>query len=273
MTYHNLENVLDKRWLANNDCIFNQWAMKSNDSKEKLLLSRFDAYIGKIVTSLHSTKELQKKIRNQFVETFNELEVGCSIIDKGFNVNFEKSLIGERSKLTPDLFIENDNVIVEVKTLHQSAEEEKGMKSHQVFFCDEAKRIRDDLFEELHKYGEQRIEYPLIVVVCPDSINPPIASQDDFEIVLYSPFSRMTVRGRLITMSTEVEYEGLYFTREYGEQTAILSGVGLWEWKRKDMVFYPNPQVKEASQIRQGNFLDYLRSMEMTKPQKKKVEP
>jgi hypothetical protein len=267
MTYHNLENIISKRWLANNAerALFNQWARKPNDSKEKLLLSRYDTYIGKIIRSLRSTKKFQNKIRSQFVATYNELEVGCSIIDEGFKVNFEKSLKGKRSILTPDLFIENDNVIVEVKTLHQSAEEEKGMTSHEVFFCDPAKRIRDDLFEELHKYGEQRIKYPLIVVVCPDVINPPLASQDDFETVLYSPFTRMTVRKSLISRSTKLEYEGLYFTEEYGEQTAILSGVGLWRWKKKNMVFYPNPNVKKTSEIRRGNFRDYLRSMEITK--------
>ena len=268
MTYHNLESILDKRWLANHpDHIFNQWAMKPNDSKEKSLLSRFDTYVGKTFMSLHAKKKFQNKIRNQkqFVDTYSELEVGCSLIDKGFKVNFQKTLKGKRSKLTPDLFIENDNVIVEVKTLHQSAEAEKGMKSFKVFILGEAKRIRDDLFNELRKYREQGIEHPLIVVVCPYIIKPPIASQDDFETVLYCQENRMTIFGGFLSMSPKVEYKGLYYSSIYGELPAILSGVGLWGWKRKDMVFYPNPNVNATSKIHQGNFLDYLQSIEITR--------
>ena len=265
MTYENLESILGKRWLASQpDHIFNQWAMKSNDSKEKSLLSRFDTYVGKVITSLQTKKKFQNKIRNQFVDTYSELEVGCSLIDKGFKVDFEKILKGKRNELTPDLFIKNDNVIIEVKTLHQSAEVEEGMRSSRVFKFDEAKRIRDDLFSELEKYGEQGIEHPLIVIVCPDIINPPIASQDDFETVLYCQESRMTICGAFRSKITKGRYKGLYFSN-YGELPTLLSGVGWWRWKRKDMVFFPNPRVNATSKIHQGNFLDYLHSMEKTR--------
>lgn len=266
MSYHNLESILGKTWLENHpDHIFNQWITKPDNSNEKLLLSRFDTYVGKVIPFLRAKRKIQDRIRNQLVDTYNELEVGCSLIDKGFNVDFEKILLGKRSKLTPDIFIENDNVIMEVKTLHRSAEAEKGMKSYRVFTFDEAKRIRDDLFEELEKYREQKIEHPLIVVVCPDIIKPPLGSQDDFETVLYFQENRMTVCGAFRSMGIKVKYKGLYFS-EYGEQTAILSGVGWWSWKRKGMLFYPNPNVKKTSKIPQDSFLYYLRPRKLLNP-------
>jgi hypothetical protein len=259
ISYPYLESLLDKMWLENHpDHFYNKWLMKPDDSKEKLLLSRFDAYVRTTIPHLHAKAKIQDKIRNQFVETYNELEVGCSLEERGFAVDFEKILLGERSELTPDLFIENEKVIMEVKTLHRSAEVKQGMKSGRVFTFNEAKRIENELFMELAKYGDQKIEHPLIVVVCDDVIDPPLVSHIDFETVLYYRVDKMIVGREYRTMLNETEYKGLYFP-DYGNQTNLLSGVASWRWKTREMLFYPNPYVRENSIIPQGRLLNFLK--------------
>ena len=46
----------------------------------------------KVDRLLKSPKKIQNKIRYQFLDTFYELDVGCSLLEKGFEVNFEKIL-------------------------------------------------------------------------------------------------------------------------------------------------------------------------------------
>lgn len=254
-TYPNLESILDIDWLTNNpDRLYNQWIRKSDNSKEKLLLSSYDKYLERVIPLLTTTKKIQDKIRNQFVETYNELDVGCSLVDRGFDVDFECTLIGN---ITPDIFIKKDNVIVEVKTLHQSDKVERGIKSHGVYEHNEANRIRNLLFIDLEKYAKQEIMEPLIIVICPDIIKPPYESPDDFKTVLDYQINKMFVLGPYHAMSNKVEYKGLYYNEE-GEVISILSGVGHWYHEKKEMDYYPNPKVRKTSKIPQGELLDFL---------------
>jgi len=259
MKYQNLDRILDKVWLRNNpDHPYNQWIKKSEDSKERLFLSRLDNYVEK-VTLLLQTKRTQSKFRNYqgFVDTYYELEVGCFLIDNGFQVDFERTLYVERgTRITPDIFVEKDNIIVEVKTLHRSNEVEKGFKSGKVFKFNEAQRIKDDIFSELQKYGDKEIKYPLIVIVCPDFIKPPLVSPDDFETVLSYRCDKWIFNGKL-RRTLDVEYQGLYYEDE-GQNANILSGVGLWG--RRGILFYKNPNVNKDSKFPKSRFLDFLMS-------------
>jgi len=254
-TYPNLERILNINWLANNpDHLYNQWILKSDSSKEKRLLSSYDKYLERVIPLLRTTKNIQGKIRNQFVDTYNELDVGCSLIERGFDVDFEFTLIGNT---TPDIFIKKDNVIVEVKTLHQSDKVERGIKSHGVYEHNEAERIKGVLNRELEKYAKIEIIEPLIIVVCPDIIKPPYESSDDFKTVLDYQINKMFVLGPYHAKSNKVEYKGLYYNNE-GEIISILSGVGRWYHGKKEMDYYPNPNARKTSQIPQGNLLDFL---------------
>ena len=260
MMCQNLERILDKAWLRNNpNHTYNQWITKPEDSEEKLFLSRLDNYVGKTNPRLH-TKTMRSKLRNSqgFVDTYYELEVGCFLIDNGFDVNFEKALCDGKSKcITPDIFVEKDNVIVEVKTIHRSFEVEKGMKSGKVFKYDEAKRIKDDILSELQKYRGQGITYPLIVIECLDFIKRPLVAPDDFQTVLYyRGDSCIFLRNGTLRRTSNVEYQGLYYDDE-GRHAERLSGVGLWG--RKKILFYENPNVNKDSKIPASRLLDFLK--------------
>lgn len=154
---------------------------------------------------------------------------------------------------TPDIFVKKDNIIAEVKTIHRSNEVEKGRKSGEIFKFNEAKRIQDDIYEELEKYGNRGIKYPLVVVVCPDFIKPPIVTPDDFETVLFYRCDRLIFNGKL-RRTPDVQYLGLYFLDE-GRHASILSGVGFWE--RRGILFYENPNA--YMKIRKSRFLDFFK--------------
>lgn len=234
--------------------------MKAKDSKEKSFLQRFDDCLETAIPLLHTTKRIRSKLRNppQFVDTYYELEVGCSLIDYGFEVDFEHTFPSELGNdKTPDIFVKKENVIVEVKTLHQSNEVEMGIKSGKVFKFNEAKRIKDDILEELQKYGRKEIKCPLIVVICECLIEPPIPSLDDLETVLFHRTDRGILIGSKFHLTTDAEYEGLYYV-DKGRQADILSGVGLW--RKKLVCFYENPNVNRYGKIPRGKFSDFLKS-------------
>jgi hypothetical protein len=257
MMCQNLERILDKEWLRNNpNHPYNQWIMKPEDSREKLFLSRLDNYVGKANPRLH-TKTIQSKLRNSqgFVDTYYELEIGCFLIDNGFDVNLKKTLCDEKSnRITPDIYVEKDNVIVEVKTIHRSFEVEKGLESRRVFTCNEAKRIKDDILSELEKYSGKKITYPLIVIICPDFIKPPLVSPDDFETILLYRCDRWIFNGTL-RRTNDVTYRGLYYDGE-GRYAERLNGVGLW--RQKGIWYYENPNVNKVLKI-PSRFLDFLK--------------
>lgn len=222
-----------------------------------LFLSRLDNYLEKLTSLLHP-RRIQSKLRNpqEFVDTYYELEVGCYLIDNGFDVEFERPLYDEKgNRITPDIFVKEENTIVEVKTLHMSNEEEKGIKSHKVFEFNEAKRIKDDIDTELQKYRGKEFSYPLIIVVCKNFIKPPLVSPDDFETVLLYRSDRWIFNGEL-RRTNDVKYQGLYYVDE-GRHARGLSGVGLWSGKRI-LAFYENPKANENSKI-SNKFLDFLK--------------
>ena len=126
-----------------------------------------------------------------------------------------------------------------------------------VFEFDESKRIQDDIFDELEKYRAQEIKHPLIAVICPDIINPPLESEDDFLTILYHQENSMTVIGAYRCMNPTVNYKGLYF--DYGEQISLLCGVGWWCSKSKNIDFFQNPNVTETVKMPQGHFFNYLK--------------
>jgi hypothetical protein len=258
LTYSNIEKILSKLWLSKNPSHpYNQWIMKAEDSEERLFLSRLDNYLEKLTSLLHSER-IRSKLRNpqEFVDTYYELEVGCHLIDNGFDVEFERLLCDEKgNRITPDIFVKEENTIVEVKTLHMSNEEEKGIKSHKVFKFNEAKRIKDDIDTELPKYCGKGFLYPLIIVVCKDLIKPPIISTDDFETVLLYRSDRSIFNGEL-RRTNDVKYQGLYYVDE-GRHASILSGVGYW--LRDRMLFYENPKANKNSKI-SNKFLDFLKT-------------
>lgn len=261
MTYNNLEHYLGKSWLRNNpNHPYNLWRMKSEDSKEKLLLYKLDSHLEKVIPLL-KTKRIQHKLRNsaEFVDTYYELELGCSLMDKGFKVNFEYSLpCGNSGSKTPDLFVQKENIIVEVKTLHQSRRIKNGIQSGKVFKICEAERIRDRILLELEKYSEIGLKNPLIMMLCNDYlISPTILSTDDLETVLLYRSDGIFVFGSNYAQTSDVKYEGLYYT-DKGKQANVLSGVGLW--RKRLIQFYENPNVKKQYKITQGKFLDFLNS-------------
>lgn len=257
MTYPNIEKILNKSWLSkNSNHPYNYWIVKAEDTKEKLFLSRLDNYLKKITPLLHLGK-IQSKLRNPqgFVDTYYELEVGCYLVDNGFDVEFERRLCDDKgNRITPDIFVKGENVIVEVKTLHRSNEVEKGLKSGKVFEFNEAKRIKDDIDSELRKYCGKRIVYPLIVVVCRNFIKPPIVTSDDFETILFYRSDRWIFNG-VLRRTHDVEYLGLYYMDE-GRHAGILGGVGLWG--RRGILFYENPNANKDSKI-PSTFLGFLK--------------
>lgn len=259
MKYQNLERILDKAWLKNNpNHPYNQWIMKSEDSKEKSFLHRLDDYLETAI-SLLNTKRIQSKLRNsqEFVDTYYELEVGCSLIGHGFEANFEYTLPVEiGNDKTPDIFVMKENIIVEIKKLSRSYEVEMGIKSGEVFKFNPAKRVKDRILDELRKYWGKGIKYPLIVMLCKDLINPPILTPDDLETVLFYRSDRGIFAGGEFYLAPDVEYEGLYYA-DNGRQADILSGVGLW--RNKLIRFYENPNANKDSRIPQGRFLAFLK--------------
>lgn len=257
LTYPNIARILDKSWLNKNpNHPYNQWVITAENTKEKLFLSRLDNYLGKI-TPLSGPRRIQSKLRNpqEFVDTYYELEVGSYLLDNGFDVEFERFLRDEKgNRITPDIFVKKENVIVEVKTLHRSNEVEKGLKSGKVFKFNEAKRIKDDIISELKKYSGKEIVYPLIVVVCKDFIKPPISSHIDFETILFYRSDRWVFNG-VLRRTNDVEYRGLFY-EDGGRHASILGGVGYWE--QQGIMFYENPNTNKNSKI-PGTFLDFLK--------------
>ena len=81
--------------MANRGHIFNEWILKPEKEVRKK-----HYYYGLMVMwekleqapTLKSPKKIQNKMRYQFLDTFYELDVGCSLLEKGFEVNFEKIL-------------------------------------------------------------------------------------------------------------------------------------------------------------------------------------
>ncbi|MCK5563047.1 hypothetical protein KAI30_02650 [Candidatus Bathyarchaeota archaeon] len=261
MTYNNLEHYLGKLWLRNNpNHPYNLWRMKSEDSKEKLLLYKLDSHLGKVIPLL-KTKRIQHKLRNsaEFVDTYYELEVGCYLLNQGFEVDFEQTLpSGTGNYKTPDIFVKKENVILEVKTLHKRFDVEKGEKSGEVFKFNGAKKIGDKILEVLETYSGSGIKYPLVVMLCNDYlINPPILSPDDLETVLLYRSDGLFVFGNSRVPTSDVKNDGLYYA-DKGQQADVLSGVGLW--RKKLIRFYENPNVKKQYKITQGKFLDFLNS-------------
>ncbi len=139
----------------------------------------------KVVPLLSDQKVLVDKLRNfqrsQFIDTFYELEVGCSLMDAGFEVDFEGELTDDGNTITPNIVITNENVIVEIKTLHESLEAKKGRKSNMCFDYDEIRRVKNPLCKELDKYKRCKISQPLVVIFCPDMIAPPLVSTLDLD--------------------------------------------------------------------------------------------
>lgn len=264
LAYQNLEKILDETWLKNNlDHTYNKWIMKPADSKERMFLSRFDKYIERVDPLLLSKTTIQNKLRNyqnsQFTDTYYELEVGCYLMDNGFLVDFEWKPDGENGKITPDLFVKKYNVIIEIKTIHLTYQEETGRKSGRVYELEPYKKIKDAILKEIEKYWEMEIKYPLIVIICPDFVGQPLLPNDDFETVLEHLVSRATLfPNGTLHFSPNVERQGLYFKDE-GLQCRILSGVG--KWTGKGILFYENPNVKENSKIPEGRFLDILKQL------------
>lgn len=264
MTYQYLERILEKTWLRNNpDHPYNKWNMKPPDSVEKLFLSRFDNHLKK-VASLLPTKKIQDKLRNyqnsQFVDTYYELEIGCFLIDNGFEVSFEPTLCDKTGNpRTPDIFIEKEETIVEVKTLHESDKVKKGKESGKVFEFNTSIRIKDIISNELYKW-RKGIKYPLIIVICPDEIEEPLVTSDDFEAELYRQSNRVVFSHGKVYWTSDVEYSGRYFLDE-GRNALGLSGVGLWRrrGRRREIVFYENRNVNKDSKIPHGRFLDFLK--------------
>lgn len=259
MTCPNLERILGKKWLKNNlNHPYNQWVMKSEGSKEQTFLQLLDDCLMKVIP-FHKPKNIRSKLRNEFVDTYYELEVGCYLLNQGFEVDFEHTFpSGMGNYKTPDIFVKKENVIVEVKTLHESYRVQTGIKSDKVFEFDESKRIKDRILDELDKYSGSGIKYPLVVMLCNDYlIKPTILSPDDLETVLLYRSDRIIVSGSDYFPTSDVEYEGLYYANN-GRQAELLSGVGLW--RKNPIRFYENPNVNRYGKIPRGKFLDLLRN-------------
>jgi len=260
MTYPNLERVLGKTLLMKNSSHpYYKWIMKSKDSKEKSFLQRLDNYLETVNPLLH-TKRIPSNLRNseQFISTYYELEVGCYLLNQGFEVDFEHNLpveIGNHK--TPDVFVIKENIIVEVKKLSQSDEVEMGIKSGKVFKFNSPNRVKDRISDELGKYSRRGIKYPLVVMLCKDVIDPPILTPDDLEAVLFCRSDRGIFAGGKFHLTYDVDYEGLYYV-DNGRQADILSGVGLW--RDKPMCFFENPNVNRYGKIPRGKILDFLKS-------------
>lgn len=259
LTYQNLERILDETWLKNNpNHTYNKWIMKPTDSTERLLLSRFDNYIEKAVPFLHP-KTIRCKLRNwqssQFIDTYYELEVGCFLIDNGFSIDFKRMLSSNKGRITPDIFLKEENAIVEVKTLHPSQEEEKGRKSGKVFEIKPFRKIKDDVQTEIAKYQNKGIKYPLIVIMCPDIIEHPLVPLDDFKTALYYQVDRAKFSKGTLHWIPDKEFWGLYYLNK-GHDCGLLHGVVLW--RGKVVRFFENPNVNENLKIPKGRFLDLL---------------
>lgn len=254
MKYDNLEKILGKNWLNKNpNHPYNQWIIKPEKSKEKIVLSNLESYLKKI--PLLKTKTIQTKLRNptQFVDTYYELEVACYLIDNEFDVDLERNFLNKLGfDITPDIFLKTDNIIIEVKTLHRSDKVKEGLNSGKAFKHNEAIRIKDDIFSELEKYAGKGIKYPLIIIICPDFIEPPYVSIDDFENVLYARADKAVFIGEFC-LTPNFEYKGVYYD---GDQANILSGVGLWDKGR--IIFFENPNVKKELTLLQIKLLNLL---------------
>lgn len=144
MAYNNLEILLGRQFLREHqNHEYNRWRFKSEDSKEKRLLNNLEAYLKRIRPSL-KTKRIQKGLQSNFIDTYYELEVGCYFLNHGFEIDFEKTLrLNNNDYRTPDLFVKNENVIIEVKTLHQSDKVKKGIKSGEVFFFNSSQKVKE----------------------------------------------------------------------------------------------------------------------------------
>jgi hypothetical protein len=261
LTYEYLERILGEKWLKNNpDHTYNQWIVMSTHSQESKFLNRLDGHIGKTTQLLLNPKTIQRKLRNwkdsEFIDTYYELEVGCFLTDNGFDVDFGRTFRGNRSKMTPDLFVNGDNVIIEVKTLHVSQEEEKGRESRKVFANEPSKKIRDDVYREIKKYRGQGISHPLIVLMCPDFIERPTFSSDDFEAALIHQVDRAAFSGGKLQLTPDKQFWGLYYLNE-GHDCDFLCGVGLW--KAKVVSFYENPNVNESFRILPSRLLELFK--------------
>lgn len=258
MVFNDLNRVIGKSWLKNNpNHLYNQWLMKSDDCKEKILLHNLDSNL-KEINGLR-TKRLQRKLRNEFVDTYYELEIGCHLLNQGFEIDFEKTLkLDNGNKREPDVFVKTENAIIEIKTLHQSFDLKKGKESGKVFKIKEADRIKDRILKELGKYSGSGIKYPLVVMLCNDYlIKPTILSPDDLETVLLYRSDRIIVSGSDCFPTSDVEYKGLYYANN-GRQAELLSGVGLW--RKNPIRFYENPNVNRYGKIPRGKLLDLLRN-------------
>ena len=120
----------------------------------------------KKVIAILKTKSIQHKLRDKLVDTYYELEVGCNLLNHGFELDFERTLLLNTSNYrTPDIFVKNENVIIEVKTLQQSHKVKNGIKSGKVFFFEPSEKIKDKILDELEKYSGSEIKYPLVIIL------------------------------------------------------------------------------------------------------------
>jgi hypothetical protein len=257
MVCRTLERILDRDWLRNHpNHTYNLWTKEREGCRENQFLNKLEDYLQKL-SPLLKTRHLRSKLRSNFVDTYYELEVGCSLINYGIKVDFEHKLpIENGNTRTPDIFIPDENTIVEVKTLHQSNELEKGLKTGGFFQLHEANRVKDRILAELSKYFGIELKHPLVLIICNDIIRPTILSTDDLETVLLYRINRGIFAHREFHLANDSNYEGLYFA-DNGLQANILSGVGLW--RGRFLRFYENPNANKESRIPQGKLSDFLK--------------
>jgi hypothetical protein len=257
LDYQNIEEVLGQEWLSKNtQHPYSRLISSPPNRIQKLFLSNLDTYLVNLKPVL-PRKRLKEKFRNltEFYDTYYELKVGNLLKDNGFSFSFEHKLEDNLGKeKTPDFFVKEERIIVDVKTLHERTDVMQ-KKDSGVFKPTKYRLLNGIITSELEKWKND-IKYPLVIITCIDEIEDTAIYPDDYKTVLYGHTSHIKICPDGTIYQDTPDYSGLYY-QDKGKTTDKLSGtVRLW---KSHMQFFENPNVRKESKIPEGKFLNFLR--------------